>query len=64
MSTISESIRHAALSWPLGYMGDVESCIVNYAFSDRFDCALRVMVGNASVHARTYYLLCAEALEK
>lgn len=63
MKTIAQSIREAALRYPLGFFGDVESVIVNYAFSDYIEPAIRQLMGRASVHARTYYLFVAEALE-
>lgn len=62
--TIAESIRSAALSYPLGFFGDVESRILDDAFltnADMNDRYWAVVVG--SVHWRTYALLVAEALE-
>lgn len=61
--SIAETIRRAALSWPLGFVGDVESVILHTAFMDHIESALWVLFGRASVQGRTYMLLIAEALE-
>lgn len=56
--TIAQSIRAAALSWPLGFLGTVESHILNIAFSnpgEPWEC-------EPYEHWRTYMLLVAEAL--
>lgn len=61
---IAQAIHDAALSWPLGYPGRVEDCIVSEAFMsltewshiEDFDDWLTTTEG------RTYMLLCAEAL--
>lgn len=60
--TIAESIRRSALSYPLGYVGDVESIILHTAFMSDREWAqwAREIDG---VAGRTYMLLIAQALE-
>ena len=61
--TIAESIRSAALAYPLWYFGVVESRILDVAFISLTDWGEWADVSIGGVHWRTYALLVAEALE-
>lgn len=62
MSNISESIRESALSWPIGFIGNVESQILD-GFLSHWAPRLNDLLFYQETTARTFMLLVAEALE-
>ncbi len=63
MSAISESIREAALSWPMPYIGATECDILGWAFLGRMEPQLTEIGTEDITLLRTFMLLVAEALE-
>lgn len=64
MSAISESIRCAALAWPLGFVGDVESAVLNWAFQSIMEDTVQTLIMRGDhEHAVFYMLFVAAALE-
>jgi len=61
--SIAQSIREAALSWPLGFLGDVESDII-WAFMTESETEETLRRGYEHVHGRTFALIVAEALSE
>ncbi len=63
--TIAQSIRTAALQWPLGFFGDVESRILFSAFSTVFDHPRGEVetIRLGKNHFRVFCLFVALALE-
>lgn len=65
MTTISQAIRHSALTWPMAYLGDVESPIC-HAFQTWKEPSFRMHLiygDEEALRARTFMLFVAEALE-